>query len=730
MFLILMSLSHMNSVLCISNNTNQTEQITLFSLTKPMESGNVTENPCKDIDISNFNLSLTSMGLDVFPPCLSKKVEILDLSINNLTIIEEQDISELSDLRILILKHNKISQLYWKMEILPNLQILDLSYNQLATVPKCIKLNKMKWLSLAGNPISQIPPYAFSCFSNLEFLNLSSTSIGMISSEDISQLAFANKAMTSSSLHILDLSGTYIRSGNASWSKDLSSLKELHIMKMINMESLDEDLISSFPQIELMNCANSSSLTSVGSRAIENASKLKFLYLQNCNLSSLSPWRISSGYLYINIYGNPLKCNCGFPWFFPNHVNITLIRPSETFCFDAESGVRLPILAYNYQCLYKGTTTTLTDKQTISETNIRRKYFDISDTTEEPLNILQATSEQAVSSASTSQEAAKKVLVPESITVFKSKALDSDSTTPLANKQVTSTVVSPNVTSDAEAEEDYTLDITQSSISELPTAKITDTISATTKYSDLPVTDDHTADIKQATTNRNTHSAITEETPWEYEYEDDLQYATTTVKNTVIPCNYHPCTHLQRSCFELQQLTHCYCPGLSGEDIIPDPPRLRQVSEITDTSALIQWCAPNSIVENYRLLYHPEGSKNWTVIDNIYVTSRQYTLYNLLPYTTYEVCVTGLNKAGSSHPANDPTNVSRSPCAKFTTKPSYIVILVALSTLGGVFLLTIIILSVYLHKACKNNLLNHYDTHLISYKNPAFDYQLTIPTFH
>lgn len=211
------------------------------------------------------------------------------------------------------------------------------------------------------------------------------------------------------------------------------------------------------------------------------------------------------------------------------------------------------------------------------------------------------------------------------------------------------------------------------------------------------------------------------------DYDYDEQSTQTPVQVPYTSCDYNPCRHLQKPCSELQRESRCLCPGMSREDEVPDAPRLREVSEVTDSSAQIRWCAPNSVVHTYELMFHAQGNEDrQLVLDNIYSTARQHTLYNLLPYTTYHICVTASNKAGSSQ-----TSVQGIPgnsCTRFKTKPSYKSVFAALSAASGLFLISTIILSVCLCKACKKPQSEQYGTHLVSYKNPAFDYPLKLQT--
>lgn len=181
-------------------------------------------------------------------------------------------------------------------------------------------------------------------------------------------------------------------------------------------------------------------------------------------------------------------------------------------------------------------------------------------------------------------------------------------------------------------------------------------------------------------------------------------------------CDYHPCKHLQTPCAELQRRFRCRCPGLSGADTLPDPPTLRGVSEMTDTSVLIHWCAPNSVVLWYQIHYFEErGSGNQSVTD-IYATARQHPLYKLSPGTTYHVCVLAVNRAGLSQPQ---ISGWRRSCATFTTKPSSVLIFWGLCTASALLLVSTLVLSVCLWRQRWKPHRQFYGTHLVAFKNPA-----------
>ncbi|XP_077138760.1 leucine-rich repeat neuronal protein 4 isoform X1 [Ranitomeya variabilis] len=679
MFILLLLVCKMGMLVALLSSTDPTVTVSK-NLT---EEKNITDTQCGEQ--CNVKCHLQNQNLDVLPSCLPTNTEDLNLNFNNITVIRDQDVVSLSKLRIMSLSHNRIKEINWKIHVLAELESLDLSNNQLSVVPKCLMLKNLTRLSLAENPILLIHPFAFSSFPSLFFLNLSLTLIGSDSSEDIGGSSFGfngTEAQKGSlkSLQLLDLSGTYIRRVNYSWIKDLSNLRELHIRRMINMEVLEDDLYAWFPHLQFLDCAGSKRLHYVKMEIFKNLTSLMYIDFQNCSLNYLSPWKISSKSVQIDLRGNPLHCICeDHEWLLLNHENFVLTRPHETFCSYLKGDLPdISMFELHKRCKRS-------DPNSESEESVTPS------TTMTP-DYIQGTTEGLL----TPRTIGQKYILTENTKDLTTTGFEIDSTTQ-------SGVVSPNVSPKSNSE---------SSPKEL-------TVSVST--SDKPTTP-HKLPVSGSSNGNQTE--IQRDYTEEYD-EEETQPSVTIVGGKMVACDYDHCRHLQAPCSELQLLKPCLCPGLSGDHIIPDPPLVHGVFEITDTSAQILWCAPNSIVEKYQLVYQPESGANDTV-DNIYVTMREYTLYNLAPFTTYNVCVLAFNKKGHSAP----TNGSRTPCIEFRTRPSYILLLSILSALGGLFLVTIAVLSACLHKACRNSIVSKYDTRLVSYKNPAFEYQCTIPSYH
>ncbi|KAG2467296.1 leucine-rich repeat neuronal protein 4-like [Polypterus senegalus] len=180
-----------------------------------------------------------------------------------------------------------------------------------------------------------------------------------------------------------------------------------------------------------------------------------------------------------------------------------------------------------------------------------------------------------------------------------------------------------------------------------------------------------------------------------------------------IPCDYHPCRHLQRPCRELQKLQHCLCPGLTGDKIQPGQPLKVEVPETTYSSAQIHWCAPYSVLSEYRITLSQKDTPIMRTITNIFVTFRNFTLYDLAPGTTYNVCVVAKNTGGTNK-----------KCTIFTTKSESTWVLYLLAALSGVLLLAVITLSGFLYKSCSSQPPElPYLTNSLSILNPAFSSQ-------
>ncbi|NWI34240.1 LRRN4 protein, partial [Sula dactylatra] len=678
------------------------------------ETVNLTNMSCEDRKNKTWiTLQLTNSSLTAFPVCLPEALETLDLSNNLLEEMNGTEIANLPRLRILSLRQNHLQAVRWGSGVLNSLLSLDLSFNKLSSVPSCHSsaLPHLRWLSLAGNPLIEIQPLAFSCYPQLQFLNLSATLLGQDDSRGIRESAFAISTSPSAAMNrsgntitMLDLSGTFLEKIQPEWTRDLRNLRSLHLTKMTRLKSFDTDFFKSMPGLQELNCQDSRSLGFVRTEMFDSAPHLSHLSFENCNLSSFNPWNTnSSDSIIINLYGNPLLCDCQLSWLFSKPKKVVLQKAWETFCNTSQEDWGRPSTSLSLPELYdkcqSERNVTLPDSNTpspehdafslsISESMSHSPSFASITTSPGFLKELYSQSSDYGSTSQTETEQLKRELRTTDVTFLQEGPLS----------QPTSDY-STRATGNPDATDHYIHSFATHTGEGTPQTSLPQLNSTGTSAQPEPA---------------STRSLI----QYVDDYDYDEQSTNTPVQLAYIPCDYNPCRHLQKPCSELQSASLCLCPGVSREDMVPDPPRLREVSEVTDSSAQIRWCAPNSVVHTYELMLHAQGNEDrQVVLDNIYSTARQYTLYNLLPYTTYHICVTASNKAGSSQTTSQ--NTPGNSCTRFKTKPNYKSVFAALSAASGLFLISTIILSICLCKACKKPQSEQYGTHLVSYKNPA-----------
>ncbi|NXA95767.1 LRRN4 protein, partial [Melanocharis versteri] len=674
------------------------------------ENVNLTSMSCEDRKNRTWiTLQLTNSSLTAFPVCLPAALETLDLSNNLLEEVNGTAIANLPQLRVLSLRHNHLWSVRWGSEALSSLLKLDLSFNKLSSVPSChgSALPNLRWLSLAGNPLIEIQPLAFSCYPQLQVLNLSATLLGQDDSRGIGESAFAistdpNEVMSrpGNSISVLDLSGTFLEKIQPEWARDLPNLRSLYLEKMPRLRSLDSNFFKSLPGLRELHCQDSHSLGFVQTEMFDSAPHLSHLSFENCNLSSFNPWNTnSSDGITINLYGNPLLCSCQLSWLLAKPKEVVLQKARETSCTSQEDSGR-PSTSFSLLELYDKCQSESNVTQPDSNTASPDHDASISEPTSNPPSLASVTS------------------FPVFLQELFAQSSDHSSTSPTGTEQLQRGLRTTDKTFPQEGPFNQTTSDYSTGGTGVPhTASHHIHSFATHAREGAPQTSP--PQLNSSRSSAQSEPAPTTPSPHyvdDYDYEE--QPKEPPVQTAHITCDYDPCRHLQKPCRELQNISQCSCPGTLGEDEIPDPPRLKEVIEITDSSAQIRWCAPYSVVHSYELMLHAQDSEDRQLVtDSIYPTARQYTLYNLLPFTTYHICVTASNRAGSSQTTGP--EIPGSSCTSFKTKPSYKYVFAALSAASGLFLITTIILSVCLCKACKKPQSEQYGTHLVSYKNPA-----------
>ncbi|XP_037350791.1 leucine-rich repeat neuronal protein 4 [Talpa occidentalis] len=693
---------------------------------------NTTSSPCEGLPATgNTTLSLTNRSLERLPSCLPRALRSLDGSHNLLRALSAQELGHLPHLQVLTLSHNLIASLHWGPGGPAGLHTLDLSYNQLTALQPCAgpAQSSLRALTLTGNPLRGLQPGAFSCFPELRILNLSSTALGLDAQGGIADAAFTGAGgVPLANLEVLDLSSTFLTLVGSGWIRDLPKLKSLYLRKMPRLRSLEGHIFKMTPELQQLDCQDSPALTSVHTHIFQDTPHLQQLLFQNCNLSSFPPWTLrSSQVLFVNLFGNPLTCSCELSWLLMDAKTI-LSRAADTECKPAAGSspvfsTPLWLSQLPGVCLLAEGTALPHSSSPASVSSTHAPYTHLPS----DLAVAAPTSLPAPTShpTPTSQHAGVRP-TPGAVWPLDGvgEATTRSSTTTVATSEHVGVPPGAVSTAGTEPGEQAAGLVLEPNISAASIPWVNKHLGLLPTSRNPVNTHQRTRATPQAPHPTPTQGEIPVLILDDSSEEEEGEMVEALAQG--VPCDYHPCKHLQTPCMELQRRLRCLCPGLSGEDTLPDPPKLQGVSETTDTSALISWCAPNSVVHEYQIHYAREGRLgNQSVVGDIYPTARQHPLYGLEPGTTYLVCVLAVNRAGLS--PSDAEGWSRA-CTTFTTKPSFVLIFAGLCAACGLLLVSTLLLSACLCRRRPWARRQRYETHLVDYKNPAFDYPLKLQT--
>ncbi|XP_078086754.1 leucine-rich repeat neuronal protein 4-like [Mustelus asterias] len=282
--------------------------------------------PCGSLVIPTLkHLNTASNELTTVPSCLPAALESLDLSKNVIWRIKLSEFTGLYNLKVLLLSHNKISEIVSSGMVMAQLESLDLSYNNLTKLQWEFQMPNLTMLRLEGNPLQQPNPYEFSCFPKLHHLNLSMTSLKLCTHK-----LFVSRMKN---LKVLDLSANFFKTLDPQCFEGLSNLQFLRMRQMPFLWSLPANLFTHTPSLIHVDLEGSSQLHIVKSSMFESLMHLEFLSFKSCNLTEFRPWNLSTNStVTISLSGNPLVCSCELTWLIIEPEKVVLNRTNDTRC--------------------------------------------------------------------------------------------------------------------------------------------------------------------------------------------------------------------------------------------------------------------------------------------------------------------------------------------------------------------------------------------------------------
>ncbi|KRY92195.1 Leucine-rich repeat-containing protein egg-6, partial [Trichinella pseudospiralis] len=256
-------------------------------------------------------LFLANNSLSAIPPLkMLPNLEKIDISNNALVDLTEYAFEHNEALKVIRARNNKISILSPNSlnEVKNNLELLDLSGNQLIQVPaqnlrsfqklrmldlsdnfidkipnlQFMNMPELRDLRLGGNKIAEVMPLAFMNIPKLEVLNLTRNAIATMETNPIQQ--FEN-------LEILDLSWNKLNRLKASSFKELAKLKELHLQNN-EIDIVETMAISDNSELRTINLANNK-IKQLYKNAFDQLPQLNTLILTNNQLQEIDQGMLS-----------------------------------------------------------------------------------------------------------------------------------------------------------------------------------------------------------------------------------------------------------------------------------------------------------------------------------------------------------------------------------------------------------------------------------------------------
>ncbi|KAK3586542.1 hypothetical protein CHS0354_022674 [Potamilus streckersoni] len=154
---------------------------------KGFSDSSLIEQPFQGVGRTLRILSLRNDGLTVFPVVIKHLLNLKELSLdgNSLQFISDESIALLQqrEVTLLSLRSCDLSRVPGAISNIHDLQTLDLSNNKITSIEQndLYNMANLNNLSLAGNPLEYVSNKSFSGLNSLQSMDLSSTSLIVIS---------------------------------------------------------------------------------------------------------------------------------------------------------------------------------------------------------------------------------------------------------------------------------------------------------------------------------------------------------------------------------------------------------------------------------------------------------------------------------------------------------------------------------------------------------------------
>lgn len=181
-------------------------------------------------------------------------LERISLARNSIQRLRERSFSGLNNLLVLNISGNSLTQLPVNVFTTRNLQILDLSYNDLANIraDTFVSLDRLQALNISSNSLRELRADIFNGLSTLIWLSVDDNSIESLQADVFANMRFLER---------LDLSGNKLRtfSGDVFGSSTIP-LRRL-FLRNNQLESIDANAFARTPNLDTLAISHNSMVT-------------------------------------------------------------------------------------------------------------------------------------------------------------------------------------------------------------------------------------------------------------------------------------------------------------------------------------------------------------------------------------------------------------------------------------------------------------------------------------
>ncbi|XP_013188195.1 chaoptin isoform X2 [Amyelois transitella] len=292
-----------------------------LSNNQPFNSGERGVSVFKGLERRLFHLMLKNVSLLSVPSMPLPKLRSLDMSYNNLPSIPPDSMANLTRLRV-----------------------LDLSYNDLATVPVAThSLNELRWLSLSGNPISALMNTSlYGVSPKLEYLDVTRLRLRILEHGAFSKM-FALKTLKVTSFSsirefnvprmltynaalenlFIEVDGSTVEFGRELSAQLPCKLSNITITGR-SLRYLAPYLLLGVHSKDLRLTIYNTSIEEIPSEVFWSPGRVRNLtldvrsnYIMKVSNPGQKPWPGVPNNVFLQdilVAGNPLNCDCGIGW--------------------------------------------------------------------------------------------------------------------------------------------------------------------------------------------------------------------------------------------------------------------------------------------------------------------------------------------------------------------------------------------------------------------------------